>query len=1155
MRVCPQARLESHDSKERAVKKLCTVSFGLVMVCLMWRIAPCRAGAQEDWPVIAGQRIPPKTYEFLRERRILPTRPVMSDMELAARLDLDMPRFKDLKAAVDRRDDKAVEQGLVSYLNRKMPPEHVEVTGKPASNAAEAEACLRHEFNISDVGHGEAYNKARAYSAGQRINWYAFTAKNMDDEVLNRWWAWSKPLLSAYRETGDARYAKGLMTIVRLFYEDARPPAQAQMWYGCVGPWQTLTTACRPSSIKGIYRTIGGDAALSDADRVVFLKLLLEHAENLYLVSAEHHAQNWETAQAGVLLMLATSFPEFRNSRRWQERAVKRISENVRDVVLPDGGACSDRTGSYHFMVLHHYVGAYRQLRNHGLSIPANVRGGIERMYDLVMWVLTPQRQMPPLGYGSVARPDSQQAALREAAKLFPERADFAWFAKGAGHPPERTSKVLPHTGWAVMRSDWSRDALYLVMRYNDSAHAAGSFPTLLSLNIWAHGRAYMTDSGITGQYSAPEHRNWCRHTRSSNSVLVDGASQEHVANGGRLGSWESTPAFDYVAAVSDGYRKLGISHRRAILFLKPRYWLVYDCLQGDGTEHEYRWLGHFQPTTLTVDSTTKAAASSLEGGKRLYLVPTDPASLTLEQDEGPMSTPSGRQLGPYVALLRRTKEPMAFGVLIYPAKDEPVAPRVEDLKVTADGAIVPGREALGCRVVHHRGKDVIALARSSAPRAYGPLESDGEAAYVRCEGDRVVEAGLVRGRRLAYQGKMLVQVGPEIAAVCVLYTGEKVDVHVRGAGAVSIAGDSVTRVTVNGRPVEGKVVKARFVINQVVFLKLLIEPAPGQVALSAPTFSTDPAALCRALGLISGPPYSASPPEASVLVSWRTPAPTDAAIEYRQAGAKTWQRTVNPELSVEHQMVLSGLATVRQYQLRMMCRDADGRTGKLETVFTHPDFARARATEKQGLVAYYAFDQGKGTLVKDMSGNGNNGKIHGGARYVRSGKGYALRLDGVDDYVDCGERKVLDTGTHGTVELWCRVEALQGGLVSRSSGTRWEDQRLVIAVRADGRMEGALADGKTYQVTPFPKPRIGSWVHLAMTWDEKNVNLYRDGRLVREYKRSVLPETTGIRLKLGWSQGLGKQFYKGLIDEVRIYSRTLSAHEVRYHYHTTRKP
>ena len=52
------------------------------------------------------------------------------------------------------------------------------------------------------------------------------------------------------------------------------------------------------------------------------------------------------------------------------------------------------------------------------------------------------------------------------------------------------------------------------------------------------------------------------------------GANQDHVTNGGRLDGWASLPAdgpgFTYLSAVSDAYRRLGVEHRRSVLFLRP---------------------------------------------------------------------------------------------------------------------------------------------------------------------------------------------------------------------------------------------------------------------------------------------------------------------------------------------------------------------------------------------------------------------------------------------------------------------------------------------------------------------------------------------------------------------------------------------------------
>lgn len=101
-------------------------------------------------------------------------------------------------------------------------------------------------------------------------------------------------------------------------------------------------------------------------------------------------------------------------------------------------------------------------------------------------------------------------------------------------------------------------------------------------------------------------------------------------------------------------------------------------------------------------------------------------------------------------------------------------------------------------------------------------------------------------------------------------------------------------------------------------------------------------------------------------------------------------------------------------------------------------------AAEK-GLVGYWSFDEGKGAVARD-SGRGHHGRIHG-AVFEKSPKGHALRFDGVDDFVDCGTKPRFDFGNGGTILLWYRPEALQGGLVNWSTGSAWADEGLVVAV------------------------------------------------------------------------------------------------------------
>ena len=53
--------------------------------------------------------------------------------------------------------------------------------------------------------------------------------------------------------------------------------------------------------------------------------------------------------------------------------------------------------------------------------------------------------------------------------------------------------------------------------------------------------------------------------------------------------------------------------------------------------------------------------------------------------------------------------------------------------------------------------------------------------------------------------------------------------------------------------------------------------------------------------------------------------------------------------------------------------------------------------------VAEWTFDEGRGKAAHDASGNRHEATLHG-ATWAKHGGGYALMMDGHDDYVECGD-------------------------------------------------------------------------------------------------------------------------------------------------------
>jgi len=210
-----------------------------------------------------------------------------------------------------------------------------------------------------------------------------------------------------------------------------------------------------------------------------------------------------------------------------------------------------------------------------------------------------------------------------------------------------------------------------------------------------------------------------------------------------------------------------------------------------------------------------------------------------------------------------------------------------------------------------------------------------------------------------------------------------------------------------------------------------------------------------------------------------------------------------------------------------------------------------ATAAGEEGLVACYRFDEGQGTTLHNRSGHGNHGIIHG-ASWVPSGSGFALRFDGVDDYVDCGSRPSLDVSRAVSLEAWIYPEATptsgEPGVLGKCFGS------YLFTYYTNGCFYWYITGGGNHVRAPAA---VGAWHHVVGTFDGKFVKLYLDGVLAgtRESKTTTIAK--GVPLQMATSASGSKftkgKYFQGMLTEVRIYDRALSAEEVDRHYHTTR--
>ncbi len=199
-------------------------------------------------------------------------------------------------------------------------------------------------------------------------------------------------------------------------------------------------------------------------------------------------------------------------------------------------------------------------------------------------------------------------------------------------------------------------------------------------------------------------------------------------------------------------------------------------------------------------------------------------------------------------------------------------------------------------------------------------------------------------------------------------------------------------------------------------------------------------------------------------------------------------------------------------------------------------------------MVAYWKLDEAEGGVAQDSAGD-KHGVLSGNPVWLHNAgkvRG-ALQLNGVDDYVSTPFVLNPADGPFSAF-IWVRAGAEGQAIISQASGTGtgrdWlaadvEDGRLMTDLRAPGPQGSPL-------VSEFVISD-GDWHHLGLVWDGSRRRLYADGtEQVRDNKPQNGLDSADGGLYFGAGNGLDPNtFWSGLIDDVRIYDRALSAEAV----------
>ncbi|QMW03111.1 LamG domain-containing protein [Spirosoma foliorum] len=214
------------------------------------------------------------------------------------------------------------------------------------------------------------------------------------------------------------------------------------------------------------------------------------------------------------------------------------------------------------------------------------------------------------------------------------------------------------------------------------------------------------------------------------------------------------------------------------------------------------------------------------------------------------------------------------------------------------------------------------------------------------------------------------------------------------------------------------------------------------------------------------------------------------------------------------------------------------------------------------GLVAYYPFN---GNAI-DESGNGHWGYVSGPSlttdRFGNAAR--AFSFDGINDLIEIQDQSDLNT-LDFTYSMWINISeygtsSLDGPRIASISMAKYGNtQGFIIYNNPQGQYvirthpPNIPATSNDY-FTALPIP-VNAWKHVVFTKVGQKMCVYVDGSLSSTGSYLGNYTTSPGNLLIGCGPWRLDEFFKGKLDDIRIYNRGLSETEVAQLYDSEKLP
>jgi hypothetical protein len=365
------------------------------------------------------------------------------------------------------------------------------------------------------------------------------------------------------------------------------------------------------------------------------------------------------TGEALGLFYAGTLLPELDGAERWKELGREILVAELERQVLP-GGVYFEQSTRYQYYTVEMYQHFLILAERNHVRVPASVRNCLRRMVEFLLQVRRPDGTVPQIGDADggwllplVRREPGDYRGLFATVAVLLGNPRFAWAAGNIANdahgldagvetcwllgsqalaglsssdanlglglqreprPPAALS-CFREGGYVVMRNGWGERAHQLIFDTGPlgcGVSGGHGHADLLSVQCSAWGENFLVDAGTFCYTADAAWRRFFRSSQAHSTLMVDGRGQAEPDGpfswrsrpSARLLNSASRPGYCMAEAEHDAWSSVDdpVIHRRRVLFIDSRYWLIIDDLSGRA-EHRIDLRYQFAPMPVAEEA------------------------------------------------------------------------------------------------------------------------------------------------------------------------------------------------------------------------------------------------------------------------------------------------------------------------------------------------------------------------------------------------------------------------------------------------------------------------------------------------------------------------------------------------------------------------